>query len=159
MARVFFEIWQKSAWTKSAAPITKNAWVKESLHLCSRKRISWIFGLFFENVQKWKPHHWNTQEPRTRCTCICPMSTNKVALEHRSYKITPSIIDVWKWLQYINFYQQCPWFKIYRWLCLSFFYFFPLNFYLLLIARTHLWSKESLFNFNCIWLYPLAYFY
>ena len=68
---------------------------------------------------------------------VTVMSTNKVALEHRSYKITPSIIDVWKWLQYINFYQQCPWFKIYRWLCLPFFYFFPLNFYLLLIARTH----------------------
>ena len=70
LARVFFEVWQKSAWTKSAALkslVTKNAWVKEFLHLCSQNCIIWIFGLFFEKAHKWKLHHWNPQEPRTWC--------------------------------------------------------------------------------------------
>ena len=69
--RAVFLVWQKFAWTKSAALkslITKNAWVKEFLQLCTENHISWIFGLFFENVHEWKPHHWNRQEPRTRCT-------------------------------------------------------------------------------------------
>ena len=66
----FFQVWQKPAWTKSAvfkSLVTKNAWAKEFLHLCSENSISWICGLFFENSHKWKPHHWNPQEPRTRC--------------------------------------------------------------------------------------------
>ena len=42
--------WQKSAALKSL--VTKNAGVKEFLHLCSENRISWIFGLFFENVHE-----------------------------------------------------------------------------------------------------------
>ena len=44
--------------------------MKEFLDLCSEKCISWIFGLFFKNVHKWKPHHWNRQEPRNRCIII-----------------------------------------------------------------------------------------
>ena len=48
--------------------VTKNAWVKNYLHLCIENRISWTFGLSFKNAHKWKPHHWNSQEPRTRCT-------------------------------------------------------------------------------------------
>ena len=48
--------------------VTKKAWVKEFLHLCSENHISWIYGPFFENAHKWKPHHWNLQEPRTPCT-------------------------------------------------------------------------------------------
>ena len=45
--------------------VTKNAWVKEFLHLCSENHISWICGLFFEKAYKWKLRHWNSQEPRT----------------------------------------------------------------------------------------------
>ena len=41
--------------------------MKEFLDLCIENRISWIFGLLFENSHKWKPHHWNPQEPRTWC--------------------------------------------------------------------------------------------
>ena len=47
--------------------VDQNAWVKEFLHMSSENCISWIFGLFFENAHKWKTHHWNPQEPRTRC--------------------------------------------------------------------------------------------
>ena len=62
---------EKPAGAKSAALrslLTKNAWVKEFLQLCSENCISWIFGLFFENAHEWKPHHWNPQEPRIQCT-------------------------------------------------------------------------------------------
>ena len=48
--------------------VTKNAWVKEFLHLCSENRISWIFGLFFENA-----HKWNQQETRTLYKLLPPM--------------------------------------------------------------------------------------
>ena len=64
LARAFFEVWQKYTWTKSAALkslVTKNTWVKEFLHLYSENRISWIFGLFFENA-----HEWNSTEIRRR---------------------------------------------------------------------------------------------
>ena len=32
--------------------------------------VSWIFGLLFEYVHKWKSHHWNAQDPRTQCTVL-----------------------------------------------------------------------------------------
>ena len=69
----FFRSGKKSAWTKFTALkplVTKNAWVKEFLHIFSENRISWIFGLFLENVHKWKLHHWNPQEPRTLCSWL-----------------------------------------------------------------------------------------
>ena len=40
---------------------------KKFLPLYSENSISWIFGPIFENAHKWKPHHWNPQEPRTCC--------------------------------------------------------------------------------------------
>ena len=48
--------------TKSAAIrtlVTQNSCVKEFLHLCSENCISWIFGIFFENVHEWKTYRCN----------------------------------------------------------------------------------------------------
>ena len=65
---VFLGLWTKSTAVKSL--VTKNAWAKEFLLLCSENHISWIFGLVFENVHEWKTHHWNAQDPRTQCTVV-----------------------------------------------------------------------------------------
>ena len=52
--------------------VTKNAWVKEFLPLCSKNRISWILKLLFEIAHEWKiTHHWKTQEPRTWWSSPC----------------------------------------------------------------------------------------
>ena len=58
----FFFVWQKFAETKSAALrslVTQNSCVEEFLHLCSENCISWIFGIFFENVHEWKTYRNN----------------------------------------------------------------------------------------------------
>ena len=47
--------------------------MKEFLYLCSENCISWIFGLFFENAHKWKPHHWHLQD----LVCESLMSNNR----------------------------------------------------------------------------------
>ena len=48
---------------------------RNSLHLSSEYRISWIFGLFFQNERnEQKPHYWNPQEPRTLCRVLSSYS-------------------------------------------------------------------------------------
>ena len=59
-------VWLKNTYeTKSRAKIWRIHKIGIFFHLCSKNRISWIFGLFFENAHTWKLHHWNPQEPGT----------------------------------------------------------------------------------------------
>ena len=69
--------------------------MKEFLHLCSENCISWIFGHFFKNAHKWKPHHWNPQEPRTRCSILAPLSPLVWVLQP-SFRKTVYLVKVLK---------------------------------------------------------------
>ena len=64
---------------------TQNAWVKEFIYLCGENRISWIFGLIFENAHEWKLHKWNPQEPRTRCKSNRSKQTTTIGICHQKF--------------------------------------------------------------------------
>ena len=76
--------------------------MKEFIHLCSENRISWIFGLFFENPHKWNWHHRNPQEPRTRCTggaknifSSCGKTTECLTFNTKKKKIYSRFLKIW----------------------------------------------------------------
>ena len=82
-----------SLWLKSL--VTKKAWVKDFLQICSKNCISLIFGLFFENVHKWKPHNWNSQEPRTRCRTLayfCFYTQKNIYFQSTFYSMIQNMI-------------------------------------------------------------------
>ena len=73
--------------------------------LCSENRISWIFGLFFENVHEWKQHHWNLQEPRTRCIGMVPFD---------KYQLFPNVPPGLRQLQPVC--KPTKWLAFWPWL-------------------------------------------
>ena len=82
--------------------------MKKFLHPCIENRISWIFGLFFENAHEWKMHHWNPQQPRTRCIRNNPLDISDGHGFYKSWHAKVKIgLDCCTWSFHITFLSSC----------------------------------------------------